>query len=696
MGMSTTASIDADGVAAEPLSVAELSADTQLVLETRNQIRALVEEIRRLSQSDVSLNEFHEGLLSRVISALAASGGVVWSLDKEHRPQVAYSVNFDLLDGSAALRHSLMLRRVIRDAQPLAAPPRSGFPDDDEAGNPTDQLLLLAPITIEPNVVGLLEIIQRPGAGPTTQRGYLRFLVQMCELAGHFLRNHRLRLYAERELLWQKLEQFLGQLHRSLDLAATSLALVNEARLLVECDRVSLALPHGAGYRLAAVSGVDNVDRRTEQSALLARLVGAVLAPEEAFWRGAEQSPLPPQIEQPLQAYIDKSHTKAIGIVPLNVPRQVDQGSVPLDRKTDCVGALIFEQLTDDRWTETLQRRAESVVHYAAPAIAHSLEHDRIFLRPLWTWLGNWRKQLDASLQWKLAVLASVAVAVLAMFALIPASFDIAARGNLQPSQRWEIFAPQPGTVRTVAVRHGQAVAAGDLLVQLDNTEIEVQLTELLGRQRVAQEQLDAFQRALLDSGRSGRPRLSAGDESRLGGEVLQLRHTLASLDREIELVREKQESLLVRAEHAGEVVTWQVEQLLLRRSVQPGQALMTIVDPHGPWELELHLPERRLKHVDVEISARRKDGLPVTFMLSTLPGREFTGHVVEIERSTEVRGEEGNTVLVRVAIDATDLPPLRSDTTVTAKLHCGRRSLGYAWFCDLIEAVQTKVLFWL
>jgi hypothetical protein len=85
-----------------------------------------------------------------------------------------------------------------------------------------------------------------------------------------------------------------------------------------------------------------------------------------------------------------------------------------------------------------------------------------------------------------------------------------------------------------------------------------------------------------------------------------------------------------------------------------------------------------------------------VTFMLSSLPGREFTGRVVEIERTAEVRGEEGNTVLVRVELDSAELPPLRSDTTVTAKLHCGRRSLGYVWFCDLLETVQTSVLFWL
>ena len=52
--------------------------------------------------------------------------------------------------------------------------------------------------------------------------------------------------------------------------------------------------------------------------------------------------------------------------------------------------------------------------------------------------------------------------------------------------------------------------------------------------------------------------------------------------------------------------------------------------------------------------------------------------------------------VLLRVAIDKKELPELHSETTVTARVHCGRRSLGFVWFHDLIEAAQSKILFWL
>jgi len=158
--------------------------------------------------------------------------------------------------------------------------------------------------------------------------------------------------------------------------------------------------------------------------------------------------------------------------------------------------------------------------------------------------------------------------------------------------------------------------------------------------------------------------------------------------------VREKQQQLRVVAPQRGQVVTWKVRDLLLQRPVVRGQGLLTLANPDGPWELELYLPERRLTHMQKARAGQKL--LEATFVLSSHPGQTFRGQVVEVEQAAEVRGDEGNTVLVRVAVDKGQLPPLHDQTTVTAKLNCGRTSIGYAWFCDLIETVQSKVLFWL
>jgi hypothetical protein len=107
------------------------------------------------------------------------------------------------------------------------------------------------------------------------------------------------------------------------------------------------------------------------------------------------------------------------------------------------------------------------------------------------------------------------------------------------------------------------------------------------------------------------------------------------------------------------------------------------------PTGTGLYLPERRA-HQAASIT-----GVGATFILSASRDRPSTA-LAEIEHTAEVRGDEGNTILVRVTVDKNTLPQLHDQTTVTAKLNCGRTSIGYAWFCDLIETVQSKVLFWL
>ena len=52
--------------------------------------------------------------------------------------------------------------------------------------------------------------------------------------------------------------------------------------------------------------------------------------------------------------------------------------------------------------------------------------------------------------------------------------------------------------------------------------------------------------------------------------------------------------------------------------------------------------------------------------------------------------------VEITVAINKEDIDPAdRLDgVTVQGKVHCGRRSLGYVWFHDLLSFIQAKVFF--
>jgi multidrug efflux pump subunit AcrA (membrane-fusion protein) len=466
---------------------------------------------------------------------------------------------------------------------------------------------------------------------------------------------------------------------------------------------VSLALRYGGACRIEAVSGLDSIDRRAAEVKRLASLASAVLRTGEAFWHTGEAAQLPPQLDQPLQEYVDSSHARMIAVLPL-VPRTASTGpSSPAQGRP--LGAIIVEQLRDSRATDAVRTRSQLVVQHGAQAIARAIDHDSLFLLPLWQALGKATWLLRGRTLPKTLLAMGLVVAAIFALATVQTVFEVAARGKLQPAIRREVFAQIDGVVTSVPVRHGQSIEAGAVLAQLANTNLELELAALIGRQTTNQEQIASHQRALLDNSSATGVRLSPAEESRLSGELMELRQEAQNIERELALFHEKQRLLVVVAPQAGHVVTWKVEDLLLGRPVMRGQALLTLADPAGPWEVELYVPERRLKHLQAAQAETATDDLgeassrpplDVVFTLTSHPGSQFHGRVVEIERTAEVRGEEGNTVLVRVEIDKDALPPLHDQTSVTAKLYCGRTSVGYAWFCDLIETVQSKVLFWL
>ena len=87
-------------------------------------------------------------------------------------------------------------------------------------------------------------------------------------------------------------------------------------------------------------------------------------------------------------------------------------------------------------------------------------------------------------------------------------------------------------------------------------------------------------------------------------------------------------------------------------------------------------------------------DQLTVSYILATEPSTRRYGRVTEIHRTPKFRGDEGNTVLIKVAIDKSELPDLRPGAGVTAKVDCGKRSLGYVLFQDVIAFIQSRILF--
>ena len=187
-------------------------------------------------------------------------GGAVWVADESRHLRLIYqqSLSDTLLDVNSedAQKHIRLLEYVAQSRQPQLVPPMSGLSDDRAGGNPTRHLLVLAPMQNDSDVEGIIEIFQRPDSQPATQRGYLKFVLQMCEQIAEWLKTRKLRHFSDRHSLWANADQFSRLVHDSLDLRETAYTVVNEGRRLIGCDRVSLALVRGQKCVVEAISGL--------------------------------------------------------------------------------------------------------------------------------------------------------------------------------------------------------------------------------------------------------------------------------------------------------------------------------------------------------------------------------------------------------------------------------------------------------
>jgi biotin carboxyl carrier protein len=676
--------------------------------ETWQEIDELVDEIVGLAGTKLTASEFHQALLDRAVRGLAAVGGAIWVRNPAGQVQLDSQVNLDGVQLAAnwadAQRHTRLLEHVLSQGSGRAVAPLASVAGESLAANPTAYLLLLAPLAVDVGVLGIIEIFQRPTAASGAERGNLRFLATLNDLAADFQRNRQLRQLRERESLWQRFDRFVEQAHASLDLRTTAYTVANDGRALIGCDRIGVGLFRGRRCRLLAISGADRFDPRSETVRLMERLAAAVAKTDEPFWHDDDRAACPPQIETPLEALVDETHARAVAFIPLwaeaNPTIDETAGSPAAPRKP--LGMLVVEQFDNGRFDLPQRERILAVARHSAVALGNAQRYKSIPFRPWLEALGRARWFAQARQLPKTAAALAVAVAAVLALVLIPADFDITAHGQLQPQQRREVFAPADGIVDPLTVDHGDTVAKGAELGRLRRSQLDFESTRVAGEIKTAQKRLASIQSSRLAGGRDAPG--TTEKLNQLTAEEEETKAQLTSLKNQQQILDAQEAELELRSPLAGTVLTWNVQELLAARPVTRGQALLTVADLSGPWIVELRVPDDRIGHVleAEDEQARRKsdEKLAASFLLATEPGVSHPGkvQVVALAADTDKSADKstGTTVLVTLSFDRSQIPAdeLRPGATVVGKIHCGRRSLGYVWLHELWETIQSRLLF--
>lgn len=675
-----------------------MTVNQQTIEETKQQIRVLVNEIAALTKSGATAEEFFPEFLQRVITALAAVGGAVWLMDEDQQPRLKYQINVgqSLLedDTDDAIQHNRLINRVSRSGQSLIVPPYSGTADGEQEGNPTRYLLVMAPLAHEGKTDGLIEVFQRPDTAPETQKGYLKFLQQMCDLATEWLRGQKLRVFSDRQVLWQQADSFARAAHESLNSKETAFIIANEGRRLIGCDRVSVAIKKGHKCKVQSISGQDTIENRSNIVAALNLLATRVVAAGEPLWHDGTTVDLPPQIEEALEDYVDQSYGRNIAVLPLREPQRDDSkeetgaaGTVDRDNahRGEVIGALIVEQIESDLPPDVFRARVNLVYEHGTRALANSLEHSNLFLMPLWRAIGKAAWVLRARTLPKTLAVVGLLLAIVLGLIFVPLELQLEAEGTLEPDVRQQVFANIDGEVLEVKVGHNSVVEAGQELLRLRNRELELQIVETIGQINTSNADLDRITGVLTNN-----KDLKRSERDQLIGERSEAIIRLNSLNGKLDLLEEKQESLIVRSPIRGTVLTWDVEKTLFSRPITTGQVLLEVADLYQPMHLELNMPEKRMSHLDAAFSDSKGADLQVEYILATDPDTTLAATLAldSIELRAKPDQEEGNTVTMRAIPGNEELLKMhpRPGAKVIADVQAGKKSAGYVVFHEVYE----------
>ena len=522
--------------------------------------------------------------------------------------------------------------------------------------------------------------------------------------------------------------QTLCLFHRDLDIDSTAYRIANESRRLLKCDRTTVLIPKGKRFRVQAISGVSVIDKRSNSIKAVEELATRAAVLSRPIMLPGDE-PLPPQIQEPLDTYLDDTGVTTAVMLPLHAP-STDDDVVGIDADTvnpfegagDIIAMMCLEYFAGEP-VAPLGPATTLVATEAMVSLRNAQEHEQVFGLKLWKSIGGVTRHSKFPLMVAGSLL-FVGLIVASLF--IQTEHHVIATGSVEPAQKRQVFATVDGVVKKILATDGKKVQAGDPLFELENADLESQAETLFGEIQTATKRLSSIQSVRLSS---------AGDSTqsgRLALEERQLTSELANLRAQQELVRRQQKDLVITSPISGTVVGWQLQRRLVDRPVSRGNLLVSIVNHDGPWSLRLQVPDHDAGPVLEAFQG--KGDLPIKFAVATNPNASFAAslkdvstaarldangdHVIDAtamvplidakasvddnatETQVSLAGGVGSFDVEKFAIgdgdlDTFDPQNVRIGADVTARIACGKRSIMRSWFSDVFDFVNRNVLFY-
>ncbi|WDQ16717.1 HlyD family efflux transporter periplasmic adaptor subunit [Rhodopirellula sp. P2] len=683
----------------------------QLVDQARQEITQIVREVAAATHQPRKRADYLRFLADRVLRAMAGHGVVIWTRSSAGDPKETSYVaehrlgrvtDLALVDEGEQV-HQCLLAEVATEGAPVVVPPTPGADQIDVPANPLPYPAAIVPIRIDPSSAlpeGLIEVFLDEGGTAASQRGSLRFLAQMSDLAGEFLRMLRLKTLSQLLDATDRVDVVVERLHRMTSTGMIQAAWVDAAAELLRLPRVALCRVDSSQPRIVAVSHVHRIDQHSGAAKAIRAATAIDLQPQHGIWFASCQA----------ESNEGKPNEDDSSTAPFNhdqTPHAIESSQEPAwvvaahpDSQWRIVGFTSdeAEHLSEDIYWGTLNRLlVGGASAWTAARRIESLPGGRwfskLFVEPdavssvASAHASDTRStsrrtrvvhsRIRKSATWMAATLTIAVLVCLPMPSLVPVT------GVIRPVELDTYHAASDAVVETLHVDHGQRVQRGDLLATLTSTDLQEQETSLLGRQAVLLRQQEQVNQTLMS-----RPSDHSRPDSVHDGREVE--EEIASVDRQLEIIRESKARLILRALRDGRVDAWRLQERLANRPLRRGDPVLNVIAEDTPWVVDARVPQTRLQTVDKAWQSEK-----LTAEVGTAWSSEMNLAATAQRFGPIVPDPTDGTpsVVMRLGLEESptlgDQPLAEMPARVT--LHCGRTPVGWFLVQDVVHWCQVQ-----
>ncbi|TWU66279.1 hypothetical protein V7x_18420 [Crateriforma conspicua] len=675
-----------------------------LVRDAQREISDIVREVAAAATAQMPESRYWAFLADRILRAMAAEGVTVWRKASVTEFDVCHRLgNVDFQDWSNASRqsHQCMLHEIAAGAGPAVVPSTPGATDPEQPANPSPHPVAVVAIDTDmgessgSDPTYLIEVHLESGGGTVTHRGYLRFVAQMADLAGEFMRRQLIRRLRDDAKLSDWIDQQFDRWSRLSDPRSVIESLADSVAEGFDLDRVAV-VRRERPREVIAVSHVDQVDRHSEAVRWI--------------------------LQQSLQTPVDDNGCY------FDLDRDVGDGdgedeSLVLDCliRVGTASDLALIGLRKDNHSGCAEEHRGHLIRLCRMAgIAIDIKTKATKRSLLGRWLapsgamnGSWYQRYRRQWMTGLGTLAAIVVAAM------PVPNIVTSPAVLRPQQWQSVCSPRNAVVDAIYVRHNDRVEVGDPLLTLKDETLEQQIKQLRSERLRLEAELAVETENLIHPSAD---RSAARSQANSRRRVTELR--IDGIDAQLEHLRSVEASLHVTAKQSGIVDAWRLRQRLIDRPVRFGEPLLKVVQLDTAWNAEAEVDQRRMG--DLMCSGDAGE-LSVAVSPVAQPDVRWDATVKSIGPAVE--SESGSATLVQLALpdhlsiteDATAAAsqgslasvasPARTDAVgnamasenpvatiphegmpVRVRFHCGTSPLAYVLFRDAIDSVRS---FW-